>query len=164
MPSSFDSPSVRFHNLDVVIKRIKAVGGGAPRYMQEVLGRCMNDDIWPLWIKNISLQDHSLADLRRLGHPYAVRFDVDSFVHPDSEVHKQSGSLVESSHVNTTSDGGSCRVTLSNNSPHYVFLRYGTRKMRMRDPAGEVMRLARPLIEKRIAEEIKNAVVQILTS
>jgi hypothetical protein len=160
----YDNESVKFHNLDVVINRIKAIGGGAQKYFEEVLGRCMNDDVWPLWIKHISLQDHSLEDLRKLGHPYSTRFDVDSFMHPDSEVHRQSGSLIEGSHITTVSTTGSCTVQLSNSSPHYVFVRYGSRTMRMRDPAGTVMRLGRPLIEKRIQDEIKGAIVKILVS
>lgn len=159
-----DNASVKFHNLDIAIRRIKAIGGGAPKYMNEVLNRVMHEDIWPRWIANISLQDHSLADLANLGHPYSTRFDVDSFIHPDSEVHKQSGSLVENSHIVSTITPGGCSVKLTNTSPHYIFLRYGTRYMRMRDPAGETMRQALPYVKRRLTEEIKAAVIKITTS
>ena len=152
-----------FHNLDIVIRRIKAVGEGAPKYMQDVLNRVMAEDIWPLWIKQISLQDHSLEDLAKLGHPYSTRFGADSFVHRDVEIHQQSGDLVQSSRIIQRIGSGEVTCVLANSSPHYIFLRYGTRNMRIRDPAGEVMKTALPLIKKRFANEVRGAIIEFLT-
>lgn len=155
---------VHIHNLDIVMRRIRAVGGGAAKYMADVLERSMRQDVWPRWIEQISLQDHTLEDLRALGHPYSTRFGTDSFVHPDSEVHEQSGSLIQGTRIETLNTPQGPAVRLVNSSPHYVFLRYGTRTMRMRDPGGAALALALPAIRRRIAEEVKHAIVQIYTS
>jgi hypothetical protein len=149
------------HRLAIVLDKIRAVGGGAPAYMSKVLGRVMSDDIWPAYVEHISLQDHSLEDLRKLGHPYAIRFGVDSFIHPDSEVHEQGGSLSESSHIVMASSGGMTSAKIICTSPHYIFLRYGTRFMRMRDPGGAALIEALPKIRKRFATEVKAAIVKI---
>jgi hypothetical protein len=149
------------HNLDVVIRNIKAIGGGAPRYMNDVLTRCMSIDVWPRWVNHIKLTDHSLEDLARLGHPYSTRFGVDSFMHPDSEVHKQSGSVFESSRIVDSTSNGEVRTAIMCTSPHYIFLRYGTRFMRMRDPGGAALGEALPDIKKRFATEVKQAIVKL---
>src|SRR5713101_10090432 len=44
-------------------------------------------------IKNISLDDHSLAELRRLGHPYAVKSPGPPVHSDDRMVHIQTGRL-----------------------------------------------------------------------
>jgi hypothetical protein len=164
MPSNYDTEHVKFHNLDVVIANLRSLGGGAGKYIEDVLDRCLTLDIWPRWISHISLTDHSLEDLRELGHPYSTRFDVDSFVHPDSEVHKQSGSLVEGSHIERSATADGASVKISNTSPHYIFLRYGTRNMRMRDPAGATMKDALPDVQRRLHEEIRGAIISLMTS
>jgi hypothetical protein len=151
--------SVRIHNLDIVINKLRSVGGGAPQYMREVLDRAMREDLWPAWIEHISLDDHSLEELAKLGHPYSRRYEVDSFIHPDSEVHAQTGSFREASSIRNTEGPKGPVVQLVNTSPHYVFLRYGTRTMRMRDPGGAAMLQALPKIQKRFADEVKQAVI-----
>jgi hypothetical protein len=162
--SDFDYPNVRVHNLKVTIKNIVAIGGRAEQYMSEVLDRIMTKDVWPRWVNHITLEDHSLDDLRRLGHPYAVRFPVDSFLHPDSEVHRQSGSVAESSRIYATTGSGEASIRLVCTSPHYIFLRYGTRYMRMRDPAGAALAESINDIRNRFADEVRDAIVQIYTS
>lgn len=149
------------HNLDIVIKNLKAVGGGAASYMTDVLNRCMTIDVWPRWVNHINLTDHSLEDLAKLGHPYSTRFGVDSFLHPDSEVHKQSGSVFETSRIVNASDSSSTKVQIVCTSPHYIFLRYGTRYMRMRDPGGATLGEALPDIKRRFATEVKQAIVKL---
>lgn len=153
---------VEIHNLDIVISKLKAIGGQAPQYMTEVLERAMQNDVWPLWISHINLSDHSLEDLAKLGHPYSTRYGADSFQHPDAFVHEQTGELAQASSIKNVSLGdGSVSVQLTNTSPHYVFLRYGTQMMRMRDPGGDALREALPLIKKRFASEVRNAIVKI---
>jgi len=46
-------------------------------------------------------------------------------------------------------------------SPHYIFLRYGTRYMRIRDPAGAALAEAMPDIRKRFTSEVKQAIINI---
>ena len=128
--------------------------------MHDVLMRCMNEDLLPRWYEHIDLEDHDLEELRKLGHPYAVRFGVDSFMHPDSEVHKQDGSLYEGTSVQTKGNA----VILVNTSPHYIFLRYGTSTMRMRDPGGAALGEALKPIKARFATEVRGAIVQYFTS
>lgn len=135
-----------------------------PKYMQEVVNRVVTEDVWPIWIKHISLNDHSLEDLAKLGHPYSTRYGANSFAHPDSEVHTQSGNLVETSHIVNTATTTGCSTSIINDSPHYIFLRYGTRTMRMRDPAGATMGEALPLVKKRLKEEVKNAIITLMRS
>lgn len=152
------------HKVDVVLRRIQNFGTRGPAYLDSVVERCMELDVLPRWYEHISLEDHSLEDLRRLGHPYAARFAVDSFIHPDSEVHKQSGSLYESTHVQRRSGANGAAWLLINTSPHYVFLRYGTVNMRMRDPGGVALGEALPFIKRRWQEEVKYGIVEFFTA
>jgi hypothetical protein len=153
----------RFHNLNISMAHIRAIGGGAPKYMGELVKQAMEQDVWPRWLKHISLTDHSLQDLANLDHPYANRYAIDSFAHPDEDVHIQSGDLVNKSRMEF--EGGSDRFVarLINESEEYVYLRYGTSKMRMRDPAGATMREALPAIKKRFADGVKAAIIQYTT-
>jgi len=143
------------------MSNIKLIGSGAPRYMAEVLMRCMTEDVWPKWIEHINVQDHSLEDLRKLGHPYSTRFAADSFVHPDSQVHTQGGDLMDESKIVTVGTPNGPAVRLINTSPHYIFLRYGTQTMRMRDPGGTALAEALPAIRRRIAVEVKAAIFKL---
>ena len=102
------------------------------------------------------MNDHSLEDLRKLGHPYSTKFSKDSFVHPDDVVHVQDGNLLGSSII----ERGEGFVRLVNDSPEYAYLRYGTTKMRMRDPGGEAMKEALPKIQQRFKDGVRHAVIQ----
>jgi hypothetical protein len=164
MSESIDTEHIKFHRLTIVINRIKSLSAAMPQYMEDVMMRCMTDDIIPFWRQHIGLQDHSLEELAKLGHPYSRRFAVDSFIHPDSEVHEQSGSVMESTQIVADSVPGGRRVRLICTSPHWIFLRYGTRTMRMRDPAGVTMRDALPKIKARIHREIRGAIVEYMKS
>jgi hypothetical protein len=152
---------LHIHEIDVFIKGLTAIGGGAPKYLDAVLWRCMNLDVWPLWIKQISLSDHTLEELRRLGHPYSKIYGKDSFVHPDDVVHIQDGGLLGGSKIEKSKDGLGWQ--LINDAPEYIQLRYGTKYMRIRDPGGAALFYALPLIKKRFGDEVKGAIIQILT-
>lgn len=151
---------LKFHNLDIVIRRIKSVGGGAPGYMKKLLNSAMEEDVVPEWKKHIGLTDHTLQELAKLGYPYARRCPTDSFVHPDSEVHIQSGDLIAATEVNEIDANGQYAVRLANTNPVYEYLRYGTALMRPRDPAAATMRDALPKIKSRLSEGVKNAVIE----
>jgi len=142
---------VHIHNLDVMIKNLKNLGPRGAEQIDDTLFRCMNLDLYPQWVKQISLNDHTLQELAKLGHPYSQRFQPDSFVHLDEVVHVQDGSLLGGSSVRKSAHG----YQLVNVSPEYVFLRYGTYKMRMRDPGGAALRDALPAMRRRFASEWK---------
>lgn len=148
------------HNINIVIPRIARMADGFESFAQETIEDAMNEDVMPIWHEHISLEDHSLEDLRKLGHPYSTRFAADSFMHPDSEVHEQDGGLIEGSKIEIRPG----EVSLINDSPEYVFLRYGTETMRIRDPGGATIKQALPLIMKRFYTAFQNAFIQFFTS
>ncbi len=80
-----------------------------------------------------SLTDHSLAQLRKLGHPYR-QGAAQGQPHPDWLVHMQEGTLQEGltrSPVQETAT--SAQVEINSAAPHTWFLLLGTRRMRPRD-------------------------------
>lgn len=85
-------------------------------------------------LRNISLDDHTLEELRKLGHPYSTSLPVDSFHGSDALVHEQSGKLKRTIRVwppeETTSRRFSVYITSS--APYLPFLLYGTSTMRAR--------------------------------
>ena len=157
MPDS-SNDYVAITGLAISIKRMTAVGQGAPKYLHDVLLRCLMTDFMAKFLEQTSLQDHSLEELAALDHPYSVRYSTNSFVHPDSYIHEQTGAFLESIHV----DDSGTAVKLVTNSPYYVYLRYGTSVMRIRDPATAAINAAMPLIQRRIQEEVKGAIFNIM--
>lgn len=107
--------------------------------------------------KNISLTDHSLSDLRRLGHPYA-RGNSSALGHPIYQVHKQSGRLLNSKFFGVrpaTVSGGTLRssafVGLDDiSAPHAVNVIFGTSKMIPRP----VLNVSRDNVSKEAKEKI----------
>lgn len=155
------SAKVHIHNIDAFISKLKSIGGGAPQYLDAVMERCMRNDLWPLWVKQISMHDHTLQALAQLGHPYSTRYGKDSFVHPDDVVHIQDGNLLGGSYIeHGAGSGGQVVWQLRNDAEEYVYLRYGTATMRMRDPGGEAMREALGPIRRRFRNEVKDAIVK----
>jgi hypothetical protein len=152
------SDNVEVRGLDIVFRNLGAIGGGAKEFMMSVLEEVMEEDVKPLYLKHIGLSDHSLEELRKLGHPYSRRFGADSFVHADDYVHKQSGRLVSMTYTETSDDS----VRLISEAPEYLYLRFGTSRMRMRDPGGDVLKEALPAIKSRVAGRMKNAFVEYL--
>lgn len=146
------------HNLEIVLDKITKFGGGAEGYLGDLLFQAAHDDLWPRWIAQISLTDHTLQQLADLDYPYSTRYDIDSFVHKDEFVHEQSGNLVESSSIERVNKNGKVEVRIINKSPHYIFLRYGTYKMRPRDPGGAALRDAMPAIRERFKAGLKGLV------
>jgi hypothetical protein len=80
----------------------------------------------------LSLQDHTLADLARLGHPYARRFGAHT-LHPDYFLHVQTGTLIASLNYEVTETPGSVYGRIGNTAYYHRWLIYGTTKMRPRD-------------------------------
>lgn len=84
-------------------------------------------------IKNISLTDHDLKDLRELGYPYA-RGKPEDFPHDDRMVHIQEGVLKRGIHSNPPEQITRNRfeVFITSSAPETPFLLYGTKTMRPR--------------------------------
>lgn len=82
-----------------------------------------------------NLDDHTLADLRRLDHPYAQRHGLGSGPHPDYEVHNQSGELHDT--LRTEHEGrwlnGRLASEIHDDAGHLWHVLQGTEKMRPRD-------------------------------
>ena len=84
--------------------------------------------------KTIGLQDHSLEDLRKMGHPYRVGGPEDSVHGDDRIVHRQSGTLYNSIKLQPVSQETSRRFTVYVSSDHPMLqgIIYGTPTMRPR--------------------------------
>jgi len=85
--------------------------------------------------ENISLTDHSLKELKRLGYPYAKR-EPKKIHEPDWLVHKQKGDLVRSLGVfiRKTPRKFSAKVGCDETiAPHVAWIVHGTSKMVGRD-------------------------------
>jgi hypothetical protein len=84
--------------------------------------------------KVISLDDHTLEELRRLGYPYARRGDVKK-VHPDDrDVHIQTGKLRKSIRLGPVSQETTRKsaVYIMSDASYMPYLLHGTDKMRPR--------------------------------
>jgi len=83
--------------------------------------------------KVISLDDHSLEELRALGHPYAVGKPTGTLHGDDRLVHEQTGELRDSIKVSAVEETGrKFSVYIRSNSEHMPWLIFGTSKMRPR--------------------------------
>jgi hypothetical protein len=82
---------------------------------------------------HISLDDHSLEELARLGYPYAVHTEAQPVHSDDSWVHVQTGKLRDSFKL-LASEESSRKFSLyvTSNVPYMNYLIYGTRFMRPR--------------------------------
>lgn len=84
--------------------------------------------------KNISLDDHTLAKLRRLGHPYAVDTGASPVHEDDRLVHIQEGDLKRSIKLSSVQEESSRRfgVYVTSDDEAMPYLIFGTVKMRPR--------------------------------
>lgn len=83
--------------------------------------------------KNLSLDDHTLEQLREMGHPYSVDKPTNT-PHDDRMIHEQSGKLRNSIKMTEPKELSSRRysVLVTTNDPAAVDLIYGTARMRPR--------------------------------
>jgi hypothetical protein len=81
----------------------------------------------------ISMTDHSLDDLRRMGHPYRRRAPQ-GFPHSDWLVHNQEGDLVNGlKRLPLSVRNNRIQVSITSSARHTWYLLLGTSKMRPRD-------------------------------
>lgn len=120
---------------DAVARNIIRYGGGFTNHVNKVMGEIrvlMDTKV----TQNISLTDHSLEDLRWLGHPYARRNPQDLHT-PNYQVHKQSGKLLsskESGVERASITGGQLKAAAfvkldEGKAQHALFVVLGTSKM-----------------------------------
>lgn len=99
---------------------MKGLAGVAKQYKAQV-------------IKNISLDDHTLEELRKLGHPYAAKGG--SGLHgTDALVHQQTRKLKQSIRASEPEELTSRRfsVFVTSDVPYMPYLLHGTSRMRAR--------------------------------
>lgn len=152
------------HNVEIVAEKIRKVGGGMREYMAETLNAAMTQDVRPIWDKHISLAALSKDELAALDYPYATRHGIDSGPDPDYDVHTVSGSMVAGTRVENSAVAGNPAVQLICDSPHYEFIRYGTRWMRPRDPGGQTLAEALPAIQSRFESAAHGATIEFFGS
>lgn len=85
-------------------------------------------------LKNISLTDHDLQELRELGYPYAKNTDAEPVHEDDRLVHMQSGDLISGIKVTDAAaeSNRTYSVHITSDSPYTEYLLNGTSKMRPR--------------------------------
>lgn len=142
--------------LSVVLFNMKQVGvteKQAAIQAVEAAGRVLRD----LVKQNISLTDHSLADLAAEGHPYARRHGgikihqkgTKALTDPANRVHRQSGKLLSALKAGSTNRGLGYRVELDPSvAPHAAHVILGTRVMLPRDVIWDTA--AAPDVQKRM--------------
>lgn len=153
---------------EVVLDNIVAFGGQFLKTVNETMkvgGQTVEYRIR----RNSSLSDHSLAALRRLGHPYASRHGSKGLqIHdPYYQVHSQGGGLLNAlftKQEDASFDSGRVRAAVAigfdeNRAPHALFVVFGTSKMIPRDVLEGSLREAQPQLEKYFQQTLKNAVV-----
>lgn len=123
---------------DTIAKNIKTFGDGFLKHVNKTMKK-VSKVIDKEVTKNMSLQDHSLKDLARLGHSYAAKHGPTGLpIHdPYWLVHKQSGQLLRSKERGVTEANiafgrlkAAAWVKLDENvAPHAEYIVYGTSKM-----------------------------------
>ena len=122
----------------VIADNIKRYGGGFIRHVNKTMGKVsklMDSQVE----KNMTLSDHTIKDLRRLGHPCSGRHGPEGRrIHkPYWQVHEQSGQLLKSkksgtedASISTGKLRASAYVLLDENkAPHAAYVVFGTSKM-----------------------------------
>lgn len=123
---------------DLVAKNIIRYGGGFLKVVNSTMKEVsviMDNQA----TKNMSIEDHSLKELKALGHPYAKRHGEKGLqIHdPYWQVHKRSGELMNSKERGTTKASinfgalkASAFVKLDENkAEHAKYIIFGTSKM-----------------------------------
>lgn len=115
--------------------------------------------------RNISLSDHSLKDLARMGHPYS-RVGGFRLHDPEYQVHTQSGRMLAAKISGTNKAdisggnlGASAWAGISSAAPHAVHVIYGTSRMIPRDFLRGSLAEVRGQVLDTLSRPLKNTVV-----
>lgn len=105
--------------------------------------------------ETISLDDHTLQELKRLGYPYG--HEGEPIHDSDAEVHIQTGELLAHMTKTQVSEDSSRRfsVRFLNSVPYLKFLLYGTSRMRARPFHIRAYNLVKPQIWKPVRDKLK---------
>ncbi|MBI4708244.1 MAG: hypothetical protein HY761_10040 [Candidatus Omnitrophica bacterium] len=127
---------------EAVAKNIKSFGGGFLKHVNktmEIVRERLDDRV----TRNMSLRDHNLPYLRKIGHPYAARHGGQGMsIHdPYWLVHTQGGRLlaskssgvIEASVTGSTLKAGAFVKLDESQAKYALYLIYGTSKMIPRD-------------------------------
>ncbi len=107
--------------------------------------------------RNISLTCHSLAKLREMGHPYAVR-DPHNPHNPPYLVHKQEGNLIASLYSESVETTGIVGVD-EGSAPYARFIITGTSKMIPRDFLGGSLFEKRDQIYEVLKKNLRQCII-----
>jgi HK97 gp10 family phage protein len=107
--------------------------------------------------ENASLTDHSLSDLKNIGHPYSQR-NPRNIHRPNFLIHRQSGNLLDSAGVNSVNQFR-VQVGLDESiAPHVPDVIFGTSKMVGRDIVTESFREVEEDIDDIFIEEFNKGI------
>lgn len=108
--------------------------------------------------QNASETDHSLEDLRKLGHPYSAAHPK-SIHDPDYLIHSQNGDLERAITSKQVNQYRAVVGVDDNAAPHAVHVIFGTKHMVARDfvtnSANEIKDEIMEVFEEEIAKELK---------
>lgn len=150
---------------ELIIKNIHSFGGNFLKHVNKgmkAISVMLNDEIK----QNISMQDHDLESLRRLGHPY--RIGGSGLHHPESyRIHIQSGQLVgslkhgvEEANIELgTLKAGAWAGLDENIAPHALYVFWGTSKMIPRDPLSPALKAVGPRALSYLEANLRDAIV-----
>jgi len=144
---------------DVVAKNIIRFGGNFTKHVNKVMKEVsviMDNQV----TKNMTLEDHTMKELKALGHPYAAKHGSKGMqIHdPYWQVHKRSGELVRSKERGTIDANitfGALRAGAfvkldENKAEHAKYIIFGTSKM-----------IPRPLLMGSV-NQIKNKAFKVI--
>ncbi len=152
------SVRVRFVNAPKVIDRFERMKTAMRRNAQRIVVRGQGI-MYDKAREYTSLTDHSLADLARLGHPYARRF-APNYLHPDYLVHQQSGMLTSGLRKDAIVEApeGVIRGVVRNVTWYDPYVQLGTYKMRPRPYMAQVRIDTEGEIKSAAANALRDAV------
>ncbi len=154
---------------EAVLENIVIFGGGFLKHLTKTMDRSAAKVEKEL-TRSVSLRDHSLAELRALGYPYARRHgELGIQIHdPYWLVHRQGGTMREAVYRDVdqaTAGFGTVRVGArigidETKAPHAAYVVFGTSKMVPRDALSGSLDASKADVEKTLKEGLKNAVVE----
>lgn len=151
------------HGADLVAKNITAFGKGFTKHVNGVMGR-VSEGLEARVRLNSSLADHSLRELRRLGHPYAAQGGRAAIHDPKWLVHNQGGLLsaaifkqVEEARIEAGVLTASAIVGVDEaKAPYAGYVVFGTSKMVPRDFLGESLEQFRPEADRFLKDNLRD--------
>lgn len=154
---------------DLVIKNIQSFGGGFLKHVNRTMELTrvrLDHEV----TQNMSLTDHSLADLAKLGHPYSAKWGSHGkAIHdPFWLVHTHSGKLLSSKESKTIEASiiegklsAAAYVKLDEQIAYYaIYLVWGTSKMIPRDFLHGSLDASKEDLFAIIKKNLKDAIVE----